>query len=277
MGPVDSSAFDAFEAAGWGEKAAAYERLFRDITGRLVEPLFAAAAVDASTRVLDLATGPGWVAAEAAERGASVVGIDIAEAMIARARSAHPELDFRWADAHELPFADASIDVVLGNLVVMHLSRPERAMAELARVLRPGGRVVLTAWAHPSQHRLVGIFLDAMAEARALPPPDLPEGPDFFRFSDDEEFAAALRRQGLADPAVSTITFPQRFADADELWNGMLAATVRMSALITRQPPDVRQRIRAAFDRIAGGYESGDVIELAVAVKLATARKPDPG
>jgi SAM-dependent methyltransferase len=274
---VDLGAFDAFEAAGWEEKAAAYERFFGVISGRVVEPLLAAGSVGVGMRVLDVATGPGWVAAQAAERGASVVGVDVAEAMIARARSAHPELDFRRADAHELPFADASFDAVVGNLVVMHLSRPERAMAEFARVLRPGGRLVLTAWAHSSQHRLVGIFLDAMAEARAVPPADLPGGPDFFRFSDDEEFAAALRQQGLANPAVTAITFVQRFASADELWNGMLAATVRMSALITRQPEEVRQRIRAAFDRLAGGYRRDDVLELAVAVKLATARKPDPG
>ena len=54
------------------------------------------------------------------------MGIDVAEAMIARARSAHPELEFRRADAHELPFPDASFDAVVGNLAVMHLSRPER-------------------------------------------------------------------------------------------------------------------------------------------------------
>lgn len=275
--PVDPDAFDAFEAAGWEEKAAAYERFFGVITGRVVEPLLAAGSVGAGTRVLDVATGPGWVAAEAAERGASVVGVDVAEAMIARARSAHPGLEFRWADAHGLPFADASFDAVLGNLAVMHLSRPERAMAEFARVLRPGGRLALTAWADPSQHRLAGVFLDAVAEARATPPADLPPGPDFFRFSDDEAFAAALRQQGLARPAVSPITFVLRFASADELWNGMLGASVRVSALITRQPEEVRQRIRAAFDRLADGYRRGDVLELPVAVKLATAQKPDPG
>ncbi len=275
--PVNPDAFDAFEAAGWEEKAAAYERFFGVITGRVVDPLLAAGSVGVGTRVLDVATGPGWVAAEAAERGASVVGVDVAEAMIATARSAHPGLEFRWADAHELPFADASFDAVVGNLAVMHLSRPERAMAEFVRVLRPGGRLALTAWADPSQHRLAGVFLDAVAEARATPPADLPPGPDFFRFSDDEAFAAALRQQGLARPAVSAITFVLRFASADELWNGMLGATVRVSALITRQPEEVRQRIRAAFDRLADGYRRGDVLELPVAVKLATAHKPDPG
>ena len=275
--PVDSDAFDAFEAAGWDEKAAAYERFFGVITGRVVEPLLAAASVDVGTRVLDVATGPGWVAAQAAERGASVVGVDVSGAMIARARSANPGLEFRWADAHELPFAEASFDAVVGNLAVMHLSRPARAMAEFVRVLRPGGWLVLTTWADPSQHRLAGVFLDAVAEARATPPADLPPGPDFFRFSVDEEFAAALRQQGLASPAVSAITFTQRFASADELWDGMLGATVRVAALITRQPDEVRQRIRAAFDRLADGYRCGDGLELPVAVKLATAQRPDPG
>jgi SAM-dependent methyltransferase len=274
--PVDPDAFDAFEAAGWEEKAAGYERCFGVITGRLVEPLLAAGSVGVGTRVLDVATGPGWVAAHAAARGASVVGVDVAEAMIARARSAYPELEFRWADAHELPFADASFDAVVGNLAIMHLSRPERATAELVRVLCPGGRLVLTAWADPSQHRLAGVFLDAVAQAGATPPADLPPGPDFFRFSDDEAFAAALRRQGLASPAVSAITFVVRFASADELWKSMLGATVRVSALITRQPEEVRQRIRAAFDRLADGYRRGDGLELPVAVKLATAHKPDP-
>src|SRR5689334_3387738 len=88
----------------------------------------------------------------------------------------------------------------------------------------------------PPRHRLVGVFLDAVAEARAMPSRDLPRGPDFFRFSDDEAFAAALREQGLAGLDVADITFVQRFASADELWDGMLAATVRVSALLTHQP-----------------------------------------
>src|SRR4051794_6085423 len=69
--PVDLDAFDAFEAAGWEEKAAAYDRFFGVIAGRVIEPLLVAAGVGVGTRVLDLGTGPGWVAARAAERGAS--------------------------------------------------------------------------------------------------------------------------------------------------------------------------------------------------------------
>jgi hypothetical protein len=91
----------------------------------------------------------------------------------------------------------------------------------------------------------------------------------FFRFSDGEAFAAALREQGLASPEVADITFVQRFVSADELWDGMLGATVRVSALLTGQPEEVRQRIRAAFDRLVAGYRRGDGLELPVAIKLA--------
>lgn len=126
---IDPDAFNAFEASGWEHKAAGYDHFFGGITGRFVEPLLNAVSAGPGTRLLDLATGPGYVAARAADRGASVVGVDVAGAMIALARRLHPEIDFRQADIHKLPFEAGSFDVVVGNFVVLHLGRPEQAMA----------------------------------------------------------------------------------------------------------------------------------------------------
>jgi SAM-dependent methyltransferase len=179
----DADAFNAFEAAGWETHAAGYEEFFGPITTRLVEPLLDAAGVRPGARVLDVASGPGYVAARAAERGASVVGVDIAEAMISLARRLHPQLEFRHGSAEALPLRDESFDAALGNFVVLHLGRPEQAAAELARVLVPGGRVALTVWDLPDRARFIGVFLDAVAAAGATPPEDLPVGPPFFRFS----------------------------------------------------------------------------------------------
>ena len=75
---IDPDAFNAFEASGWEEKAGGYDRLVGHVTSRFAGPLLDAANVTQGTRVLDLATGPGYVAAQAAERGASVVGVDVA-------------------------------------------------------------------------------------------------------------------------------------------------------------------------------------------------------
>ena len=271
---IDPDAFNAFEAGGWEEKAAGYDHFFGRITGELVDPLLEAVSVGAGTRTLDLATGPGYVAARAAGRGASVVGVDVAGAMIALARRLHPELDFRQADAHALPFGDASFDAVVGNFLILHLGRPEQAMAEFVRVLRPGGRLALTAWDLPERARFLGVFLDAVAEARAAPPEDLPTGPDFFRFSVDEEFDALMREHGLEDRSVTRTAFSLRVASADELWDGLLGGTVRTSALILRQPERTQRRIRDAFDRLVAPYQRGDGLELPVSVKLAAGRRP---
>jgi len=271
---IDADAFNAFEARGWDQKALGYDGFLGQITGRLVEPLLDAAGVESGRRVLDLATGPGYAAARAAERGASVVGIDIAPAMIELAGGLHPGLEFRQADAHELPFDDASFDAALGNFLILHLGRPEQAADEFVRVLRPGGRLALTAWDISERARLFALFLGAVAESGASPPPDLPRGPDFFRFSDDEEFDALLRERALDDRSVQTIAFTHRVATAEEVWDGMLASTVRTSALISRQTDETQRRIRAAFDRLVEEYRSGEAFELPISVKLATGRKP---
>src|SRR3954447_8070956 len=110
---VDADAFNAFEAAGWEDRVSGYEDFFGPITTRLVDPLLDAAEVDRGTRVLDVASGPGYVAAAAAERGAFVIGVDIAWAMISLARRLHPQVAFRFGNAEALPFAVGSFDAVV--------------------------------------------------------------------------------------------------------------------------------------------------------------------
>lgn len=273
MGAIDPDAFNAFEAAGWEAAAAGYEDFFAPITARVVEPLLDAAGVGEGTRLLDVATGPGLVAGAAAGRGARVVGVDVAPAMLALARRRFPGLDFREGDAERLPFPDAAFDAVVANFLILHLGRPERVAAELARLLAPGGRLALTTWDQPGRARLFGVFLDAMAAVGAAPPEGVPAGPDFFRFADDAEFEALLREQGLQDPAVQTIAFDQRVAGADELWDGLLGGAVRTPALILRQPEETQRRIRSAFEEQVARHRDGDAFELPVSVKLAAATK----
>ena len=270
----DADAFNAFEAAGWERQVSGYEDFFGPISTRLVAPLLDAALVDRGTRVLDVASGPGYVAAAAAERGASVIGVDIAEGMIALARERHPQLDFRFGNAEELRFADGSFDAVVGNFVLLHVGRPERAAAEFARVVDAGGRVALTVWDFPDRARFHGVLLDAVAEAGAVLPNDIPVGPPIFRFSDEEEFAGLLREQGLDDIDMRTVSFSHTLPSPDALWRGLLGGTVRLSVVILRQPQDVQRRIRAAFDEIVRRYQVGPELELPVSVKLASGRKP---
>jgi ubiquinone/menaquinone biosynthesis C-methylase UbiE len=273
---IDPEAFNRFEAAGWERSAGSYDTFFATLTSRLAEPLLDAAGVADGTRLLDVASGPGYVAAAAVARGARTVAVDVAEAMVERARREHPQVDVRRGDAEALPFGDGEFDAVVANFGILHLGRPERAAAEFARVTRPRGRVAATVWDAPARMRLIGVFLDAMAATGATPPPDLPVGPPFFRFSDDAEFAALLAGAGLDDIAVRTVAFDHTMASADALWDGLLAGTVRTSATVLGQPPEVRLAIREAFDDLVAGYaDLAGALHLPVSVKLAAGRRPD--
>jgi ubiquinone/menaquinone biosynthesis C-methylase UbiE len=271
---LDPDAFNAFEAAGWERQAGGYEDFFGTITTRLVDPLLDAAQVAGGVRVLDVACGPGYVAAAAAGRGASVVGVDIAEAMVSRARRLHPELEFRHGDAQALPFPDASFDSVVANFLLLHLGRPEQVAAELARVLAPCGRLALTVWDVPERALFLGVLLEAVAEAGGPAPGDIPVGPPFFRFAEERELAGLFEGAGLEDVEVRTVAFTLTVPSADALWRGLLGGTVRTSALILRQPDETQRQIRAAFDRIVRRDEVGSGLELPVSVKLGSARQP---
>lgn len=275
VGSEEAAAFKAFEAEGWTRKAKTYDRLTGRATARLVVPLLEAAGVELGTRLLDVACGPGHLAAGAAARGAEAVGVDAAEGMVAVARARYGEIEFQQGDAERLAFGDASFDAVVAGFVVNHLPRPERALAEFARVVRPGGRVAVTVWDRPGRMRLLGVLGEAVQGTEGVRDAGLPSGgPDPFRFADDAALAALLWGAGLAGVEVRSIAFEQEVADTDELWEGMLAGSVRTAAVIERQPESVRRRIRAALERAAAPYRSETGIALPVSVKLASGRRP---
>ena len=133
---VDADAFNEFEAAGWVGQAAGYHDFFGHVTTRLVEPLLEAA--DAGHPSARRRNGTGLRRRRGRQRGAAVVGLDRVEEMLERARLHHPGLDFVQGDVEALPFAVQSFDAVLGNFILLHLGRPERAAEEFVRP-RPQG------------------------------------------------------------------------------------------------------------------------------------------
>src|SRR5262245_21731330 len=183
---IDAAAFHDFERDGWERAAEYYAAAFGDVTGQIAAPLLDAVGAGKGARVLDVATGPGFVAAAAANRGATVTGLDFSPAMIVAARGLHPGITFREGDAEALPFDDASFDAVVMNFGLLHLARPESAIAEAHRVLRPGGRYAFTVWAPPDQAVGFGMALKAIETFGRTDVP-LPEGPPFFRFSAVDE------------------------------------------------------------------------------------------
>jgi SAM-dependent methyltransferase len=271
--PFDADEFNAFEAAGWDKVAYGYDTFLGPVTSRVVDELLDDAEVHEGVRILDVATGPGYVAARAATRGAFVLGLDVATEMVALAARLHPAIEFRRGDAQHLPFHDGSFEAVVANFVLPHLGRPERAASECARVLRPSGHVALSTWDVPERSRLVGVLVDAVEQAGVAPIADIPAGPPFFRFADDGQLTNLLRDAGFEDMEVRTLAFTHRVNDPDAFWSGLLDAIVRVRALVLAQSAETRMRIRAAFDGLVREYTTPQGLEMPVSVKIASAKR----
>jgi ubiquinone/menaquinone biosynthesis C-methylase UbiE len=270
----DAAAFDAFEASGWGTKeAAAYDSLAGRVTARLADPLLAAVGAGPDTRLLDVATGPGYVAAAAAERGADVVGLDFSDTMLAFARERASGVEFVQGDATDLPFEDETFDAVTAAFLLLHLGTPERAVGEAERVLRPGGRVAFSVWDAPAQCRWIGVVFEAFTGAGAHPPLDVPAGPNFFRFAEDAEFTRLLEAAGLVDVGVETVAFGLRLRDGDELWDGLIEGSVRVGPMVLGQTEEVQRDIRSRYDDLLEPYRTEDGFDVPVSVKIASGAK----
>ena len=108
-----------------------------------------AIAPRAGERVLDVACGTGTSTVAIQAKGATAVGLDFSEGMIREARRRHPGIEFVEGDAQALPFADGEFDAVTVSFGLRNVQEPHTALAEMHRVLRPGGRVVITEFSTP--------------------------------------------------------------------------------------------------------------------------------
>src|SRR5262249_20698412 len=265
--------FHDFEQTGWERAAEYYSDAFGSLTAQTINRLLEAAGVRSGTRVLDVATGPGSVAAAAAALGASPVGIDFSPQMVALAREQHSSVVFEEGDAEALEFADARFDAVTINFGVLHLARPDTALAEACRVLVPGGRCAFTVWAKPEISVGFGIVLGAIERFGRLDVP-LPEGPPFFRFSDGDESIRSMEAAGFTDVRVVQLPLVWRLSSAGALFDAFANGAVRTAALLRAQTEDALVDIHTAIVEEAAAYRRGEIVELPMAAVLTSATKP---
>ncbi|MGD9902198.1 MAG: class I SAM-dependent methyltransferase [Vicinamibacterales bacterium] len=187
-GPVQ--AHNQRPAAMWSSGGADYDQISRGIADS-IEHAVLRLDPRPGERILDLCTGTGWTSRLVARRGATVTGADMAAGLLeaARANAAASGLavDYRIGDAEQLPFADGAFDAVISTYGVMFVSRPEAAAAEMARVVRPGGRLALTTWT-PDGH----VFSMFKVMKTYMPPPPTPAPPSPFAWGRPERIRELL-------------------------------------------------------------------------------------
>ena len=191
--------------------------LFDAGVARYLKPFLDAAAIEPTAHVLDVGCGNGLTTREAARlaSGGSATGVDLSTRMLdqARRRAAADGLanvSFVQADVQIADLGEARYDRVISRNGVMFFGDPVAAFANLARALKPGGRMVLLVWQPMSENPWFTAFREAVAVGRELPMPP-PDGPGPFALGDPDRVRALLTAAGFGEPDLVGIREPMYY------------------------------------------------------------------
>ena len=265
-------AFAAWERDAWEVRAAPYAASLVDLTRGAAPALLAAAGVEEGRRLLDVATGPGVVAALALERGADVTAVDQSAAMVELARAAMPGVEVVQAPVERLPFDDGALTAVTAGFLLNHLPRPELGVAQMVRVLAPDGRLSACVWDLPEANPALGLFSPVAASLGLTAA--VPAGPDSATFAADDVARALLLGAGLDDVAVERVVWSVE-VEPGEWFDAVAAATPRTGAVLATASEHQRAVLRERYVELARAVHPGPgshVVLPAAAVVLSGRR-----
>jgi SAM-dependent methyltransferase len=263
-------------AGSWGAHADFIDERAAPLSERLLE----LAAPQPGERVLDLASGPGGVGLVAAQRLApagEVVLSDVAPEMIAIAAARAAALGLgnvrtRVLDLEAIDEPDACFDVVLCREGLMFAVDHARALGEIRRVLRPGGRAAISVWGPRARNPWLGLVLDAVGEqlGRPVPPPGIP-GP--FALEDAAALRSLLADAGLSDVALSEQSVPLRSPSFEDWWGRTSALAGPLAKLLASLPAEAIAAIAARVREAAAPYEVTGALEFPGVALVAFGRR----
>jgi SAM-dependent methyltransferase len=233
----------------------------RHLDERLVELL----APALGETVLELAAGPGdtgFIAAERLGPDGRLLSTDVAQEMVDAARRRAAELrvenvEFRVEDASAISLPDATVDGVLCRFGVMLVPDPDRAAAEIARVLRPGGRTALAVWASADDNDWMTAAGRAAVELGFSERPD-PAAPGPFRLADPDELRRLLTEAGLRVETLEDVPILWRAASLEDWWEHIRDLSRMLSTLLERLTPEEGQAVRDGAGRRLAKYVAED-------------------
>ncbi len=274
------------QVEGWRAVAAGWERQ-RDVltsaTAVLSQRMLERLAPRPGQKVLELAAGPGetgFLAAPLLRPGGSLLSTDAAPEMVEVARRRADELglnnvSFAVEDAAALSLADDAFDAVLCRFGLMLVPAMDRAAAETARVLRPGGRAVFAVWASPALNPWITTAAKAALELGLLEPPE-DDAPGPFRLADDARLRAVLGGGGLTVTTVEDVMVDWRARSLVEWWETVLDTSRVMSTLLAGLSPDRQSALRQRSEELLSEYVESDGSLVAPGVaRIAVAEAPE--
>ncbi len=260
---------------GWDLAAVDYEPLWQAQLAPGQAELMSQVAVAPGERVLDVACGTGLItlpAARAAGPGGRVLGVDISERMVqatlryARAEQLH-QVDVARMDAEQLNLPDAGFDVALCAFGLMYLPEPERALSELRRVLRPGGRLGLAIWGERACCAWSALFpiVDAEVASEVCPL--------FFRLGQGDTLARCCEQAGFTQVRTHRMQATLHYRDADEACRAAFVGGP-VALAWSRMGEAARQRACAAYLQAIEPWRAGTTYAVPAEFLISTATSP---
>jgi ubiquinone/menaquinone biosynthesis C-methylase UbiE len=238
----------------WDAIAAGYDRYVAPREAELANEALALAGLRPGERFLDVAAGTGGLSLPAARLGARVLATDWSPAMVerflARARAEGlRDAEGRVMDCHALDLTDDQFDVTGSQFGVMLVPDQPQALREMARVTRPGGRVLVIAYGAPSELDFLQLFIGAVG---AVVPdfPGLPDDPPplEFQLADPAVMRQRLSAAGLKDVRVEPSAERVGFRSGQELWDWVLHGNPIPGMLVGELSDEQQATLRAVLD-----------------------------
>ncbi len=220
--------------------------------------------------LLELTAGPGETGFLAAARLGStgrLISSDFAPAMVAAARRVADERGFdnvecRVIDATHIDLPDGSVDGVLSRFGLMLVPEQERAIAEIRRVLRQGGRCAYATWGPPESNPWIFQIVLALLHNGFAPPGDAFAPGGIFSLSTPERHRALATAGGFSDVTVEQLTGVMRFDSRDDHWSYVAAIAGPLAELVGSLDTGQSQAVRATLEPLLAPYERGGALEL---------------
>jgi SAM-dependent methyltransferase len=227
----------------WGARVRDWADVQESTVRSLYEAVMVKLSIDPGANVLDVGCGAGLFCQLAASHGAKVSGLDATPAFITIARERTPLGDFRTGEMENLPFDNASFDVVTGFNSFQYAANPVCALSEARRVAREGAHVIVATWGKPQDCEITAL----MAALRPLlpPPPAGAAGP--FALSEDGALEALARQAELSPVQVEEVETIWDYADEATALRGNLSAGPFVRAINIAGEERVTEAIRQAL------------------------------